>query len=190
MRLYRVARAACLEVMMDERVAFSTPWFEIVAKRFGDDDAPHYSLRTNDYVSVVAVTDHGRIVLVRQFRPAVGRATLELPSGHVEAGESPELAARRELLEETGYAAESFAFLGNLSPDTGRLANRMWCFFAPAARPAGEPAFEPEPGVEPVLFEGTLAQLLAEREFDSALNCAALLYAVVRGHLSIAGADL
>jgi ADP-ribose pyrophosphatase len=170
---------------MDERVEFSTPWFEIVAKPFGDDGATHYSLRTNDYVSVVAVTYEGRLVLVRQFRPAVGRMTLEVPSGHVEDGETPEHAARRELLEETGHAAEKFQFLGNLSPDTGRLANRMWCFFAADARPASETGFQPEPGVEPIFFEGTLSDLIAEREFDSALNSAALFYAVLLGHLSI-----
>ncbi len=130
---------------MVERVEFSTPWFEIVAKQFENDDAPHYSLRTKDYVSVVALSCEGRLVLVRQFRPAVGRMTLELPSGHVEDGESPEHAARRELLEETGHAAETFQFLGNLSPDTGRLGNRMWCFFAANARPAADTSFEPEP---------------------------------------------
>jgi ADP-ribose pyrophosphatase len=170
---------------MDERVEFSTPWFEIVAKQFENDGAPHYSLRTKDYVSVVALTCENRLVLVRQFRPAVGRMTLELPSGHVEDGESPEQAARRELLEETGQAAETFQFLGNLSPDTGRLANRMWCFFAADARPAGETVFQPEPGVEPVFFERTLSDLIAEPEFDSALNSAALFYAILLGHLSI-----
>ena len=170
---------------MDERVEFSTPWFEIVAKQFENDGAPHYSLRTKDYVSVVALTCENRLVLVRQFRPAVGRMTLELPSGHVEDGESPEQAARRELLEETGQAAETFQFLGNLSPDTGRLANRMWCFFAADARPAGETVFRPEPGVEPVFFERTLSDLIAEPEFDSALNSAALFYAILLGLLSI-----
>jgi ADP-ribose pyrophosphatase len=170
---------------MDERVEFSTPWFEIVAKQFENDGAPHYSLRTKDYVSVVALTCENRLVLVRQFRPAVGRMTLELPSGHVEDGESPEQAARRELLEETGQAAETFQFLGNLSPDTGRLANRMWCFFAAGARPAGETVFQPEPGVEPVFFERTLSDLIAEPEFDSALNSAALFYAILLGLLSI-----
>jgi ADP-ribose pyrophosphatase len=170
---------------MHERVEFSTPWFEIVAKQFENDDAPHYSLRTKDYVSVVALTSDDRLVLVRQFRPAVGRMTLELPSGHVEEGETPEHAARRELLEETGHEAENFQLLGNLSPDTGRLANRMWCFFAPDARPATGKSFEPEPGVEPLFFDGTLPDLIADREFDSALNSAALFYAIILGHLSI-----
>ncbi len=172
---------------MDQQVVFSTPWFEIVAKRLEGDGAPHYSLRTNDYVSVVAVTREGRLVLVRQYRPAVDRTTLELPSGHVDDGDSPESAARKELLEETGHVADRFELLGDLSPDTGRLGNRMWCFFAADARPTHDADYRPEPGIEPVLFEGKLSDLVAEPGFDSALNCAALFHAVLRGHLSTLG---
>lgn len=170
---------------MSETTVFSTPWFEIIAKPYPDADSPHYSLRTKDYVSVVAVTPEGRLLLVRQFRPALGRMSLELPSGHVEEGDSPELAARKELLEETGHVAESIELLGNLSPDPGRLANRLWCFFAACARPTTDSGYQPEPGVEPILFAGRLADLYQEPEFDSALNSAALLLAVLRGRLSV-----
>jgi ADP-ribose pyrophosphatase len=170
---------------MNDEVVFATPWFQIVAKNVEGSSGPHYSLQTKDYVSVVAVTEDGRFLLVRQFRPAVDRMTLELPSGHVEPGETPEQAARKELLEETGYRAETFTLLGNLSPDTGRLGNRMWCFFARGARRESQTDFLPEPGIEPVVFERSLPDLLAEPEFDSALNSAALLLAVVSGDLSV-----
>jgi ADP-ribose pyrophosphatase len=170
---------------MSEEVVFATPWFQIVAKDVDGSNGPHYSLRTKDYVSVVAVTEAGRLILVRQYRPAVDRMTLELPSGHVEPGETPEIAARKELLEETGYIADTFTLLGNLSPDTGRLGNRMWCFLAKGARPDGETAFHPEPGIEPILFDGSLTDLLAEPEFDSALNSAALLLSVVYDDLPV-----
>jgi ADP-ribose pyrophosphatase len=170
---------------MNDEVVFTTPWFQIVAKNVEGSTGPHYSLQTKDYVSVVAVTEDGRLLLVRQFRPAVGRMTLELPSGHVEAGETPEQAARNEMMEETGYLADTFTLLGNLSPDTGRLGNRMWCFFAKGARRESQTAFQPESGIEPVLFERSLPELLAEPEFDSALNTAALLLCVVSGDLSV-----
>jgi ADP-ribose pyrophosphatase len=170
---------------MNDEVVFATPWFQIVAKNVEGSNGPHYSLQTKDYVSVVAVTEDGRLVLVRQFRPAVDRMMLELPSGHVEPGETPEQAARKELWEETGYRADTFTLLGNLTPDSGRLGNRMWCFFARGARRDSQAAFDPEPGIEPVLFAGSVPDLLSESEFDSALNFAALLLSVVSGDLSV-----
>src|SRR5437763_11391084 len=106
---------------VDRRVVYSTPWFDLVAKSLAGHDQPHYSIRTTDYVSVVAVTRQRRLLLVRQYRPAVEGMTLELPSGHVEPGETPEEAARKELLEETGHVADRFELLGEFSPDTGRL---------------------------------------------------------------------
>lgn len=170
---------------MSDEIVFSTPWFQIVGKPFPHHDSLHYSLRTNDYVCVVALTQAGQMLLVRQYRPAVGRMTLELPSGHVEKDDSPEVAARQELLEETGYVAESLDLIGAFSPDTGRLANRMWCFFAADARPTSEAGYHPEPGIEPVLFAGTLTELLAQEGFDCALHAAALFLAVLRGRLAL-----
>lgn len=58
-------------------------------------------------VGIVAMNPAGNILLIEQFRYAVGRTLLEIPAGTVEAGESPEETARRELLEETGYRASA-----------------------------------------------------------------------------------
>jgi ADP-ribose pyrophosphatase len=55
--------------------------------------------------AVVAVEDDGQVLLVRQPRPAVNTRLLELPAGLIDAGETPEQCARRELTEETGFAA-------------------------------------------------------------------------------------
>jgi ADP-ribose pyrophosphatase len=170
---------------MDDRVIFASPWFELVSKRVEGYAEPHYSIRAPDYVTVVAVTDQGRLLLVRQVRPAVDMTTLELPSGHVEPGETPLEAARRELLEETGHSAPTLELLGELRPDTGRLANRLWCFYAAGAVPSPDRGGDSEPGVEPVVYEGTLAELLASPDFCCALNLAAALLAVSRGYLSI-----
>ena len=76
----------------DRKPVFTTPWFELIGKKIENDPAPHYSIRTPDYVSVFAVTTNGTFPLVRQFRPAVEDVTLELPCGHVDQGETPEQA--------------------------------------------------------------------------------------------------
>jgi ADP-ribose pyrophosphatase len=166
-------------------VVLDTKWFQVVARHPPGFSEPHYSLRTRDYVAVVAVNPKGELLLVRQFRPAVWENTLELPSGHVESGQTPEQAARVELLEETGHEAERFDLLGDFSPDTGRLGNRMWCFFAGHAQPTHNPAYQSESGIEFVRYQGTLRDLLREKDFYSALNCAALFSAVLQGKLKI-----
>jgi hypothetical protein len=61
----------------------------------------------------------------------------------------------------------------------------MWCFFAGSALPTGNAAYEPEAGIDFVLYKGTLRDLLREKGFYSALNCAALFAAVVQGKLKI-----
>ena len=109
--------------------------------------------------------------------------TLELPAGHVDPGETPEQAARRELLEETGYEADTFKLLAALSPSVARFTNRMWCFLAANARPAAGAETQREAGVELILYERGLRALIEEKEFYSAPSCAALLLAVLRGGL-------
>jgi ADP-ribose pyrophosphatase YjhB (NUDIX family) len=168
-----------------DEVVLDTKWFQVVARHPPAFSEPHYSLRTRDYVAIVAVNPRGELLLVRQFRPAVWETTLELPSGHVEKEQTPELAARTELLEETGHEAERFELLGDFSPDTGRLGNRMGCFFAADARPTQRPDYKAEKGIDFVLYGGTLRALLQEKGFYSALNCAALFAAVLEGKLKI-----
>ena len=70
-------------------------------------------------VAVVALTDDGRICLVRQYRTALGRVTVEIPAGKLSAGEDPLECAGRELLEETGMSAEKIAFLTTIASSDG-----------------------------------------------------------------------
>ena len=63
-------------------------------------------------VVVVPVLDDGRLILERQYRYPVGRVMTEFPAGKLDAGESPLVCGRRELLEETGYTAREWAYAG------------------------------------------------------------------------------
>ena len=67
-----------------------------------------YVIDAPDWVNVVALTDRDELLLIEQWRHGVDHATLEIPGGMVDPGETPLEAARRELLEETGYRAGTF----------------------------------------------------------------------------------
>jgi hypothetical protein len=171
--------------MMRDSVVFSVPWFDVLARTVDGSTSPYYFLRTSDYVTVLAVTTEGSVLLVEQYRPAVGAHTTELPSGHVEEGELPEAAARRELAEETGYEAQKFELLGTLVPDTGRLGNKLWCFYADNATQMRSRA-NPEEGIRLILCNPDhMLREVSAGKIDNALNLAVLLLAAVQGRLAV-----
>ena len=161
-------------------VAFTTPWFQILGKTMRLGEAPYYSLKLPDYAAVVALTEDERVLIVRQYRPALELETLELPSGLVDAGETPEQAVRRELLEETGYEGGAWELLGPLAPDTGRLGNRIWLFVAKGVRRMEGRV--PEEGIGVLTWPlAELSAAMVDGRFDHALHVAAVMLAVLKG---------
>lgn len=79
---------------------------------------------------VIACPAPGTIVLVRQHRHAVDQDLWELPAGMIERGEDPLETARRELIEETGYRAESVRYLWSIYPTPGFCAERIYFYVA------------------------------------------------------------
>ena len=74
----------------------------------------------NGAAAAIAVTDEGKVVMVRQYRYAMGRVVLEVPAGKIDPGENdPEQTMIRELKEETGYEAKEVTYLGKINPSVG-----------------------------------------------------------------------
>ncbi len=92
-----------------------------------------------DWVNIIPLTDDGQVVLIRQFRHGTRDVTLEIPGGVVEAHETPEAAAVRELSEETGYVPARVKSLGFVSPNPAIQGNRSHTFLAEGCRLAAEP---------------------------------------------------
>jgi ADP-ribose pyrophosphatase len=177
------------ERILERRVEYACPWLEVVAKRVRLDpprgEETFYSVRTTgDYAAIVAVTEDGRVPLVRQFRPAIEDSVLELPSGAIDPGEEPEAAMRRELLEETGCEAREIVTLGVLQTDSGRMETRQWAFFAPDVRAgAAEPDLTHEQ-LELTFVDSThLPGLVARGELRMAPHVAVICLALVTGRL-------
>ena len=104
-------------------------------------------LEAPDWVNVVALTDRGRVVLVRQFRHGTEETTLEIPGGAVDASDrSPLAAAKRELREETGYAARRWTRIGVVDPNPAIQTNACTTYLAEEAYPAGDA--DPDAGEE------------------------------------------
>jgi len=99
-----------------------------------------YSIRLPDFVVVAPVTEDGRLVLVRHYRHGPRRVTHSLPSGFIEGAESPGEAAKRELLEETGYAAGEWSALGSYVVDGNRRCGLEHVFLATGVRRVSEPS--------------------------------------------------
>jgi len=87
-------------------------------------------------VVTVPMIDNRSVLLIKQYRHAVGGLIWELPAGTLEAGEAPLAAARRELIEETGYASDQWESLGALTPVPGYSDEQQHLFVARALTPA------------------------------------------------------
>jgi ADP-ribose pyrophosphatase len=81
-------------------------------------------------VAVVAVTDSGRLLLIKQYRYPVAEVIWEIPAGKLEKGEDPLICAKRELAEETGYGAERWTHLSTFFTTPGFSDEIMHVYLA------------------------------------------------------------
>ena len=170
--------------ILSRKVLYTTPWMQLIEKQVllhPDNGAEaFYCITQPAYVGVLTQIEDGSIPLVRQFRPCVETYTWEFPGGTVDAGETPEEAARKEVEEETGLCVRELIYLGNFYPDTGRLQVDSYGFFARAS--STNDLSRPEEGlsVKYVTPEG-LNRMIITGEFKAQLHLGIYAAAMLHG---------
>lgn len=121
------------EILEDKKV-YETPIFSLHQNKVLPDGtnnpALFYVLNAPEWINVIALTGDNQILLVEQYRHGIHETTLEIPGGMVDSGENPEEAAKRELLEETGFSSDSWVFLGKTSSNPAILSNYTHLYLA------------------------------------------------------------
>ena len=186
-----MAEGGAWEVLNSERL-LETPYFTLRSDRLRLPDGAvkeaYYVLERPDAAIIFPLTKEGEVVLVRQYRPPLDRMELGLPAGLVEEGEGPEAAARRELLEETGYSGGEWEALGSLASSPSLKDNRAHLFLARGVEGSAAPDPDEHELVEVVKAPvGELLSLVRSGEIVSSSGVAAVMLALERlGALSVA----
>ena len=89
-----------------------------------------YTVKIQDAALIVALTPDNYVLLKSEFRYACGCDVIECPAGMIEKGEDPQITAKRELYEETGYKSADWIYLGPTWESTSKLTNTMHLFLA------------------------------------------------------------
>jgi ADP-ribose pyrophosphatase len=141
----------------------------------------YYVLEYPDWVNIIALTDDEQVILVRQYRHAAGEEFLEIPGGVIEKGESPEAAARRELLEETGYEFGEMEFLSELYGNPATANNKTYCYLARGGKKTSEQNLDRG---EEIILElvglHELKQLVLQNKLGHALHTSGIFYALLQ----------
>ena len=148
------------------RVAFSTPWFQIEESATASaGEAPYYRMTGPDGIICLPFTPNGEMLLIRQFRPSLGRETLEIPAGSIDHGELPAQAAPREILEETGYRCAILLPLGAGRLYLNRCTQAEHLFLGLDAEPIANT--HPESGITTVIMpRDTFRQMVLRDEVE------------------------
>ncbi|QJD95008.1 NUDIX hydrolase [Mucilaginibacter robiniae] len=141
----------------------------------------YYVLEYPNWVNAVAVTVDQKIIMVRQYRHAASIVSLEIPGGVLEAGETPEMGMRRELLEETGYQFDNLELLSTIYANPSTADNLTYCFLATGGIKVQEQELDAQEEI--IVEEYTIdevKQLLADNKIAQALHCTTLFYALMK----------
>ncbi len=133
---------ACWQTLSSRTILDLAPWFSVIQDSIrlpnGRTVDDFYRIEGPDYVLVTAVNPEGAILFERAYKQCLGRNILTSPAGGVEPGETPIVSAKRELMEETGYAAKTWKYMGGFTVDGTRGICKAHMFLATGLEKSGK----------------------------------------------------
>ncbi|NCI46033.1 NUDIX hydrolase [Sediminibacterium soli] len=169
---------------LSSRQLFSETWMNVRAdtceKPDGSIVSPYYVYEFPEWVTALAITKDGQVILERQYRHALGRTDLELPGGCVDRTDASfEAAVARELLEETGFRFERFVFLGQTSANPSTNTNLMHMYLATGGEKVQEQELDAGEDIDIVLVSmDELVELFRKQQFIQSMHMVAISLAL------------
>jgi ADP-ribose pyrophosphatase len=170
---------------LSSEILFNDLWFKVRKDRCETPKGvivdPYYVYEFPTWVAAVPVTEDGRILMVRQYRHALGEVCIELPGGCEDPGDkgNHETAIRRELREETGYEFSAYTYLGKISANPSTNTNLLHMFLATGGRSVAEQSLDANEEIEIVPMSiDEVKTLIHENKIVQAMHVTCLLYAL------------
>ena len=158
---------------------FRRPWLTVrrdcVELPDGRQNPEFYVLEYPDWVNVIAITEDGKFVMERQYRHGLGKTCFEIPAGVIEEGEDPLDAAKRELMEETGYGEGKWRKIMTISGNSSTTDNLSHCYVAEGVRKISGQHLDSTEDLEIVLLDtAQVKDLMVNDQIKQALMAAPL----------------
>jgi ADP-ribose pyrophosphatase len=145
-----------LPIVLNSEIVFHESFIKMERDLLQIESLPpyhYYTLRTYPAsVAILATTPSGEFVLTHEYRHPTGQVLLACPGGYIDGDEHPIDAAKRELLEETGYEANSYNIIGSAFPFTGFSGQKTIYILAKDAHPATTQKLESSEVISPLLL--------------------------------------
>lgn len=171
--------------VLDSKYLVQRPWATLRVDKLrmpnGNIKEEYYVLEYPTWVNMIGITEQNTILFVRQYRHGAEQVLLELPAGVVEQGEDPAEAARREMLEETGFAFDSIEKIAELYANPATSGNITHTFLLKNGKKIQEQMLDSSEDIEVVEMSLPEAkELLLNNKIGQALHTAALFYALIK----------
>lgn len=169
--------------VLESETLFRQPWFtvrkDVCEIPNGKQHAAYYILEYPDWATAFALTEDGKVLMVRQYRHGLGVVSTELPGGVIDPGEDAKLAIARELKEETGYEFASIEEIGKVAPNPATSNNYMHMFVAKGGKKVAEQSLDDTEDLEVLLMSiDELKQLVKENKIVQSLHVTCIFYAL------------